>query len=796
MNIIIPIGGKGERFLNNGYKEPKPCINILGKPMICHVLDNLKLNCKDQIFIIYYNLPDDIFKNVILKKYPFIHFIQIGFQTKGASETIYEGLKQIKSLTCNKKTMLFDCDTFYTEDVISMYRNVEENAVFYTINENEKPIFSYINIDDSGIITDIAEKIKISDNANTGIYCFKDINMLFHYSKFVVENNIIFNNECYTSCIIDQMIKASNIFTGIQLNSKYVFNLGTPEQVNTYINKTNIFLFDLDGTIVLTEHIYFNIWKDILKECDYNLSEELFKNNISGNNDEHVIKKILPHNNISIDKISKTKDELFIKNIEKIQLVDGIETILNEIKMNGHKLSLVTNCNRKVSEKILNITNLTQYFEFIIIGNECNKPKPFPDPYKKAIDLFNSSNEKAIIFEDSKTGLLSAHSVSPKCIVGIETTYSSIELLKYFANITLRNFENFDIQFLLNCNYYENNSIKKYICNSIDIPIDNIDINNTKLKGGFISDVIDINIYTNNATLKCVAKLENTNENFLTKMSNHLDLYNREYYFYNYLSTIVPVNVPKFYGLIKDDNDKKIGILLENINNNQHKLNLNLNNEDIHVSMKVIENIAKMHSTFWNKNINTHFIKDVRKNNDSYCDDFSWCHFITSKWDIFKEKWQHILTKKQLDIAEYICNHFSSIQQKLSDKNLTFCHGDVKSANIFYKINGNSYDPVFIDWQYITLGKGVQDLVFFMIESFDTEKMVIYKKLFKEYYYTLLIQNGVNYSKEDYEEDFINASYYFPFFVAIWFGTLNEDELIDKNFPNEFIIKLFNFYII
>ena len=31
MNIVIPIGGKGERFSMNGYKEPKPLINILGK---------------------------------------------------------------------------------------------------------------------------------------------------------------------------------------------------------------------------------------------------------------------------------------------------------------------------------------------------------------------------------------------------------------------------------------------------------------------------------------------------------------------------------------------------------------------------------------------------------------------------------------------------------------------------------------------------------------------------------------------------------------------------------------------
>jgi hypothetical protein len=31
------------------------------------------------------------------------------------------------------------------------------------------------------------------------------------------------------------------------------------------------------------------------------------------------------------------------------------------------------------------------------------------------------------------------------------------------------------------------------------------------------------------------------------------------------------------------------------------------------------------------------------------------------------------------------------------------------------------------------------------------------------------------------------------FFVAIWFGTIDDDELIDMNFPFFFIQKLFNF---
>ena len=53
MNIIIPLGGKGERFSKNGYKQVKPLINIFDKKMIEYVLDNLNISIEDKVFIIY-----------------------------------------------------------------------------------------------------------------------------------------------------------------------------------------------------------------------------------------------------------------------------------------------------------------------------------------------------------------------------------------------------------------------------------------------------------------------------------------------------------------------------------------------------------------------------------------------------------------------------------------------------------------------------------------------------------------------------------------------------------------------
>ena len=41
MIIIIPLGGIGERFKNNGYKMPKAMIKVFGKPILYYLLENI-----------------------------------------------------------------------------------------------------------------------------------------------------------------------------------------------------------------------------------------------------------------------------------------------------------------------------------------------------------------------------------------------------------------------------------------------------------------------------------------------------------------------------------------------------------------------------------------------------------------------------------------------------------------------------------------------------------------------------------------------------------------------------------
>ena len=116
MNIIIPLGGIGKRFTDNGYKTPKPFIKVFNKEFIYYVIDSIKLKPEDDMYIIYNSNLDPYFKDF---KYKHIHLIKLHTDTRGAAETINFGLKYINN---NKRCLLLDGDIFYGENIRSYIR--------------------------------------------------------------------------------------------------------------------------------------------------------------------------------------------------------------------------------------------------------------------------------------------------------------------------------------------------------------------------------------------------------------------------------------------------------------------------------------------------------------------------------------------------------------------------------------------------------------------------------------------------------------------------------------------------
>ena len=59
INVVIPMAGRGKRFLDKGIETPKPLIEINSEPFISHVIDNVKFG--DVFF--YFLIREDHLKS-------------------------------------------------------------------------------------------------------------------------------------------------------------------------------------------------------------------------------------------------------------------------------------------------------------------------------------------------------------------------------------------------------------------------------------------------------------------------------------------------------------------------------------------------------------------------------------------------------------------------------------------------------------------------------------------------------------------------------------------------------------
>lgn len=245
MNILIPLGGIGKRFGDFGYNKPKPLIKVLGKEIIFWLLDSLKLEKTDKVFIAYNEILDYYnFSDKVISKFPSINVLPIP-TTRGASETI---LLSIENFGIEGDLVILDGDTWYNEDILSKVRNCGCNAVTYFTSTEPNPIYSYIQIQENKIVK-IKEKNKISDNANSGCYVFSDTAEL---KKTILEIGFDNEKELYTSQVIEKMIEKGIEFKPIKVQDFHV--LGTPKQIIKFSKDFKIspmrFCFDLDNTLV------------------------------------------------------------------------------------------------------------------------------------------------------------------------------------------------------------------------------------------------------------------------------------------------------------------------------------------------------------------------------------------------------------------------------------------------------------------------------------------------------------------------------------------------------------------
>ena len=235
VNIVIPMAGAGSRFAKAGYAKPKPFIDVLGKPMICHVLDNLNMPNAQFILLArreHYEAEQETVKWI--EQHYSVHWVLIEKLTEGAACTVLHAHRLINN---DQPLLIANSDQIVDMNIADFIRDSEacqlDGSVLCFHDTDAK--WSYAKTDENGLITEIKEKVVISDNATVGIYYFHEGRTFVENAIDMIVRNERVNNEFYVAPVYNYAIAQGKKFGIYNIDMSEMHGTGTPEDLNNYI---------------------------------------------------------------------------------------------------------------------------------------------------------------------------------------------------------------------------------------------------------------------------------------------------------------------------------------------------------------------------------------------------------------------------------------------------------------------------------------------------------------------------------------------------------------------------------
>jgi NDP-sugar pyrophosphorylase family protein len=243
---LIPMAGLGKRFLDAGYKIPKPLIDIHGKPMFVRAVKSLPK--ADLTIFVCSKQHVEIFKinKIIRSFFPNSKIIISSKKKKGQAADCFEASKYLKK---DDVLTIGACDNSMIFNSISLKNKINKSELVVWTFKNKKIVsknpnmYGYAQTGKKDNIVKISCKKKISkiawqDHVIIGAFSFKRAEVFLKYTKKLLSSNLKINNEYYMDSVAEICVK-SGLNAKVNLVKKY-YGWGTPQDLNNYLGKKNV----------------------------------------------------------------------------------------------------------------------------------------------------------------------------------------------------------------------------------------------------------------------------------------------------------------------------------------------------------------------------------------------------------------------------------------------------------------------------------------------------------------------------------------------------------------------------
>jgi HAD superfamily hydrolase (TIGR01509 family) len=179
-------------------------------------------------------------------------------------------------------------------------------------------------------------------------------------------------------------------------------------------------IFDMDGLLLDTERLAFELLNELLQEYNLEVDRATYGTFVGLPKDAFpaALGEALHLDSGAEDLCNRFYDTVH-ERIHGSQppLKNGAIEILSELKGRAFPMALATSTYHQMAMPALRSTGIHSFFDHIITGDQIDRGKPAPDIFLKAAEHLQTDPASIVVFEDSPKGIAAAHSAGSRPIL-------------------------------------------------------------------------------------------------------------------------------------------------------------------------------------------------------------------------------------------------------------------------------------------------------------------------------------------------------------------------------------------
>ncbi|MDB4916569.1 MAG: nucleotidyltransferase [Gemmatimonadetes bacterium] len=238
MNVVVPMAGRGSRFADRGVETPKPLIEVHGRPMIAWALDGIRDILASASRVIFVALREHDGRFALASMLPALggpnsQVVFIDAVTEGQLCTV---LAADEHLDMGSDLLVASCDTYVVSPLArDIAARTPDCHGIISVADLPGDRWSFARTDDAGRVVEVAEKVRISNHASTGLYYFSSARELVDIAHGMIARQEKTRGEYYVIPVYEKLI-AQGHRVDISVASE-MHDMGTPEAMHAFTTR-------------------------------------------------------------------------------------------------------------------------------------------------------------------------------------------------------------------------------------------------------------------------------------------------------------------------------------------------------------------------------------------------------------------------------------------------------------------------------------------------------------------------------------------------------------------------------